>query len=97
MLVPLRVENRHGVGWLLRGARHNWDRNRGRGRAQTPGPALPPDTGDWLHGNWQGQAVQLAYDAEARSWARGAATPVSWTPPVADADTTLYRCCACKR
>ena len=68
----------------------NWDHR----RAQTPGLALPADTGDWLHGNWQGQAVQLAYDAAARSWSRGAATPVSWTPPVADAGTTLYRCCA---
>ena len=38
--------------------------------------------------------MQLAYDAEARSWSRAAATPVSWTPPVADAGATLYRCCA---
>ena len=35
--------------------------------------------------------MELAFDAAARSWSRGAAMPVSWTPPVADAGTTLYR------
>ena len=88
--VPLRTDNRQGVGLLLRGASSTG----ACGGAQTPGPALPADTGEWLHGNWQGQAVQLAYDAAERSWSRGAATPVSWTPPVADGGTTLYRCCS---
>ncbi|KAK9821336.1 hypothetical protein WJX81_007207 [Elliptochloris bilobata] len=57
----------------------------------TPGPALPADTAEWLHGNWQGEAMQLAFDAGGRCWMRGAPAPVSWTPPVEVAGSTLYR------
>lgn len=59
---------------------------------QTPGPELPADTAEWLHGNWQGEAVQLTFDPASRAWERGAPSPVSWTPPVEVAGSTLYRC-----
>lgn len=61
------------------------------GRPQEPGLELPADTAEWVHGNWQGQATQLTYDAGSRSWQRGEPTPVSWTPPVEVEGSTLYR------
>ncbi len=62
-----------------------------RAQDAQPGPELPADTAEWLHGNWQGEATQLAFDASARAWERGPPTPVSWTPPVEVEGSTLYR------